>query len=242
MRSARFSNSPVSLEATAPGGLRSARPKRGMLRDALRLRRFVLSVSVVLGALWTPAFPTRSSAGPVTWNGGTGKWSAANWTPAAPGAADDVTLSVNNKAGKVTLDIDDTIDKLTVNPKNTLFLNNGTARTLTVTTSVANNTTTIEGIKISGGNSMVVGNLKAKTGELNNNGNFDVSGGTLTVGGNLKDSGTLETSGNSTVTAGGNLDASGTLKVGRSTLTVTGNLTNDIGGNIGTIVINPGAK
>jgi hypothetical protein len=35
MRSARSSNSPVSLEATAPGGLRSARPKRGMLRDAL---------------------------------------------------------------------------------------------------------------------------------------------------------------------------------------------------------------
>jgi filamentous hemagglutinin len=213
-----------------------------MLEDIFCFRRFILPGSVVLSALWNPAFTTNSYAGAVTWGGGTGKWSDANWTPARPGAADDVTLSIDNKSGTITLDINDTIDKLTVKPKNTLLLNNGTARTLTITTSVTNNTKTIEGTKISGGNSMVVGDLKKKTGDLNNNGNFGVSGGTLTVGGNLKDSGALGAASSSTVTVGGNLGSSGTLGVNRSTVTVGGKLTNEIGDTVGKIGITNGSN
>ena len=239
MTGAKSGNS-RSLTTASQRDWRNGRLSYGVVQRAGCLQKSILSSSIILGALCTSELTASAYAGAVTWNGGTGKWSDANWTPAAPGAGDDVTLSVDAKAGNVTLDINDTIDKLTVNPNNTLLLNNGTARTLTVKTSVTNNSKTVQGTTISGGNSMVVGNLKAAAGELINNGKFDVSGGILTVGGNLKNSGSFVTASKGTVTVGGNFNTSGGLMVGRSTVTVMGKLSNAIGDSLGQITVSSG--
>ena len=93
-----------------------------------------LLITSSLGLL--PAYGQTTS----TWNGGNGNWStAADWTPnVAPNGNVNVLIDGGNAAAStVTLDINSSVNNLTINSDDGLSLNNGTA--LTVNGSAINN-------------------------------------------------------------------------------------------------------
>ena len=179
-----------------------------------QIRSFKFSMSFIIGMMLLVCGVGSVKGTAKKWNGGnSGNWNTDNhWSPnGVPGAADDVTIDIS---ASISVDINPTINSLTINNPTVSLKSSGGTRTITI-----NNTNNI----ITSGSSLtLIGSTGTRGGARPMNIAFTGTNNTMLIAGTL----TLNASG-----GGSSYDATNSLT------TVSGSIKNDgsAGGTDGTI-------
>ena len=230
------------------------------IRNELRTRKFsggFLSVAVLIAACLCPALAFGQTNS--TWNGGTGNWSnALNWNDGVPNG--NYNALITSAGSSVTLDINATIDNLTLNTGDNLGIGSGNTLTFQASGgSTINNSGTITlassgSISIGAGSSLVLdggqlvmsgGSISGATGaeSMTNYVGSEITGyGTISSVGFTNDWSITVTGGTLTVnpnTQGFNNDGSVQINVG-ATLKINGMLLQGYPNNNSELFMNGG--
>jgi hypothetical protein len=188
------------------------------------VRRAFSVVAIIVSATTFAAGTSRGDV--VSWQGGPGNWTDANWAPHAPGASDTVLITATGPSYTVTLNTSPTIAKLTLGASSgaTTQTLSASSRTLTVSGAVDLNakgtltfsSSTISATALTSAGTMNLTNpTLSGVSQVTNNGTLNLTRtGSATIAVPIHNAGTMTvtaTTGTPTLTCGTGLANAGTL-------------------------------